>query len=160
MLSLTRKTEYALIAVCHLARTGGDVISAREISERYDVRLPLLMNVLKTLNQAGLLRSERGAKGGYRLAVPPPEITLGDVIEAVEGPAKLVRCAPPANVNQSGDCCELVSSCPVRLPLAKIDDRLKTFLRNVTIAEIAFDGAYAVTDKRDDDDRQLRVIAR
>ena len=95
MLTLTKKTEYALIAACHLANVGQEVVSARDMAETYGVRLPLLMNVLKKLNQHGILRSVRGARGGYALAVGPKQVSLSRLIEAVEGPPRLVKCALP-----------------------------------------------------------------
>ena len=82
MLSLTKKTEYALIACCYLARVNRGVVSARDIAQQHSVRVPLLMNVLKVLNQRGLLKSARGARGGYTLAVPADELSLARVIEA------------------------------------------------------------------------------
>ena len=80
MLTLTRKTEYAMIAVCHLAHAGHKVVSARDIAEAHGVPLPLLMNVLKRLNRTGHVHSVRGAKGGYVLAVPPEQFTLDGLI--------------------------------------------------------------------------------
>src|SRR5690606_10453865 len=80
MLSLTRKTEYALIALFHLARESERVCTAREISARYHLPPALLMNVLKCLASGDLLLSTRGAKGGYRLALPPEAISLSAII--------------------------------------------------------------------------------
>ncbi len=154
MLALTKKTEYALIAVCHLARVGQQVVSARDIATRYAVRLPLLMNVMKTLNQRGLLRSLRGANGGYRLAVAPAEISLSRLIEAVEGPARLVHCVPP--LDAAAHQCELVGSCPIRLPLFTIHARLNSFLAHTSVADIAFDASFG---RRDESEHSLKVLA-
>lgn len=136
MLSLTRKTEYALIAVCHLARGGQQVVSARDIAEQHHVPLPLLMNVLKKLNRAGYVNSVRGARGGYVLAVSPDEFSLADLIEAVEGPVHLVRCANP---DSNGRRCEIRGTCPVRRSVVKVHSQLRKFLEGVSIAEMAFD---------------------
>lgn len=137
MLQLTRKTEYALIAIAQLARVGPRVVSAREIAEEHMVPLPLLMNVLKKLNRAGVVNSMRGARGGYVLATRPEELTLADVIEAVEGPVHLTRCA---NLNEEGGrVCGLESSCPIRRSLVRVHQRLHGFLRGVTVAEIAYE---------------------
>jgi len=141
MLSLTKKTEYALIAVCHLARSEREVVSARDIAERYAVRLPLLMNVLKALNRGGLLASVRGARGGYRLAAPPQTITLAALIAAVETPVRLVRCAPPRAAERPS--CELSDSCPIRGPVHKLHGRLNNLLTQVTVADFAFDAGYS-----------------
>jgi Rrf2 family protein len=138
VLALTRKTEYALIAACHLARVGNKVVSAREIAAQHAVPLPLLMNVLKLMNQGGHVRSVRGAHGGYLLARPANQISLADVIEAVEGPVRLVRCAPPGNPTDERNC-ELVASCTIRRSVRRVHDRLHEFLAGVTVADVAFE---------------------
>jgi Rrf2 family protein len=137
MLALTRKTDYALIALTHLAQEAGGCISAREIATRYRIPLPLLMNILKVLTNQGLARSARGPRGGYSLALPPDRITLNDVIRAVEGPVQLVQCVvhDGAERDARGDC-ELTGCCPVRRPIQRIHERLVQFLDDVTLAEI------------------------
>ncbi len=138
MLSMTRKAEYALIAVCHLARVGRNAVtSARDVHEQHGVPLPLLMNVLKKLNHAGIVASQRGAHGGYMLTRGADEISLTDIIEAVEGPVQLVRCN---NLSKSNRKCSLSGHCPIQVPVHKIHHRLREFLCNVSIAELAFEG--------------------
>ena len=146
MLTLTKKTEYALIAACHLATVDQKVVSARDIAEYYGVRLPLLMNVLKSLNQYGLLRSVRGARGGYALAMGPKQISLSKLIEAVEGPPRLVKCALP---QPDDPPCELSGACPVRAPMAKVHRMFGSFLKGITVADIAFDSRFAVPRPRE-----------
>lgn len=139
MLALTRRTEYALMAVCHLARTPDDaVVSTRDIAGGQGVQLPLLMNVMKTLTQAGLVASTRGAKGGYRLAIPADQITLGALIHAIEGPVRLVRCVDLGNESAGDDgACELAPICRIRHPVNRVHNRFRQFLDSVTVAEIA-----------------------
>lgn len=140
MLTMTKKSEYALIAACHLARHAGKVVSARDIASAYTLRLPLLMNVLKVLNQQGVLRSVRGAHGGYALVGTPDKLSLARLIEAVDGPMKLVRCV--SNGPLSFPHCELTCTCPVRSPLQRVHDSLQRFLGRVTIAEIALERTF------------------
>ena len=140
MLTRTRKTEYALIAACHLANVGQEIVSARDLSKLYNLRLPLLMNVLKVLNQGGILRSVRGARGGYALALQPKQVTLFELIEAVEGPPRLVKCALP---QPDDPPCDMSSTCPMRGPMAEVHRVFGEFLRGVTIADVAFDDGYA-----------------
>ncbi|MBN1511449.1 MAG: Rrf2 family transcriptional regulator [Phycisphaerae bacterium] len=140
MFTLTRKTEYALIALSHLAAETDRLASAREIADEYRLPLPVLTNVLKTLNRCGIVGSERGTKGGYRLAQDPYQISLAQLIRAVEGPARLVRCTggqtgPPRRT------CELVSRCPVRPAVLKVHQRMQRFLEGVSIGEIVANGA-------------------
>lgn len=148
MLSLSKKTEYALIAMCHLARAAGDeqVHSARDIAERYHVPLPLLMNVLKTLHRAALVSSIRGARGGYRLSRPPQDVSLARLVEVVEGPLALVECVGPPV--ESGCGCDLAGTCPVRSPIQRIHDRFQQFLADISLADVAFDETYVELQTR------------
>jgi len=143
MLTLTRRTEYALIAVCHLARVGRKVVSARDIAEQHAVPLPLLMNVLKRLNRTGHVTSVRGAHGGYVLAAPPDTITLMTLIEAVEGPLYLVRCA---SGGVSRRPCTRMDLCTIRHSVFKLHEQLRKFLSGVTVADIAFDETYGTAE--------------
>ncbi len=142
MLTLTRKTDYALIALAHLAQDPARSSSAREIASRYGVPLPLLMNLLKTLTQRGLARSSRGPRGGYALGLSADRISLHDVVQAIEGPVQLVQCVDHhASEEEGGAACELMCSCPVRSPIHKIHERLVEFLSGVTLADLLDGGA-------------------
>jgi Rrf2 family protein len=140
MLSLTRKTDYALIALTHMAQDPEGCCSAREIAGRYHVPLPLLMNILKLLTRRGLARSARGPHGGYTLAVAPAEITLYDVIRAVEGPVQLVQCvdhhASRPEEAAKASSCGLMSLCPVHSPIQLVHNKLVEFLTGVTLADV------------------------
>ena len=150
MLSLTKKTDYALIALAHLARQGGaggdgNCASAREIGTAYGVPLSLLMSLLKTLTRSGLIQSVRGARGGYALARPATKITLATLLEVIEGPIQLVQCAGNTSKSkeektpddpESKSICELMDTCPVQHPAVQVHDRLIQFLRSVTLAEL------------------------
>src|SRR5678809_659996 len=97
MLKLTKKADYGLIALRHLAcqaQNGSIKVtgSAKEISDRYRIPLPLLSKVLQTLVRNGLLVSEQGATGGYKLARDPHEITALEVIRSIDGPIILTQC--------------------------------------------------------------------
>lgn len=153
MFSLTRKTEYALIAMWHLARSEGEVCSARDVAERYSIPVTLLMNVLKTLQRKGLVKSTRGANGGYKLARPADQVSLEHLIETVEGPFRLVRCAddvrglardgqPGADASGAGPC-DLAGNCPIQHPLLRLHERLRRFLAGVTVADLALEDRYA-----------------
>jgi len=141
MFTLTKKTDYGIIALSHMAlQPSGNVSTSREIAERYHVPGALLVNVLKALCQNELVRSTRGVKGGYALAVPAADITLADIIQAVEGPVRFVQCSTAAAEGETP--CDLLNTCPVTRPVRKVHDRLVDFLRHVTLAQIAFDGEF------------------
>ncbi len=135
MLAMTKKTDYALIALSELARRFGAVVSAREIAGQYGVPLALLTNILKGLTRAGIVHSERGAHGGYRLARPAEAINLHELITAIEGPFQFVRCVP-SELDGGHANCELEPSCPIRLPAHRIRDRLTRLLEGVTLADL------------------------
>lgn len=147
MLSMTKKTGYGLIALSHLAKMGGDELaSAREIADRHDIPLSLLMNVLKELSAAGYVESVRGAHGGYRLAVEPEEISLADLITSVEGPIRLAECIADHDRPGDDETCRLLTSCPIADPIHRVNRRLADFLKTVTLAEIIAPAVAAVDD--------------
>lgn len=84
MLSLSRKVDYALVALAHLLENPGQIVSARELSEAHDLPVALVMNILKRLHHAGLLDSARGVNGGYQLRVNLDGVSLAKLIEVVE----------------------------------------------------------------------------
>ena len=135
MLALTRKTGYALIALSLLARSTRNVGSARTVAEDSGVPLPILMNILKTLHHAGVVASERGPNGGYRLAKSVEAISVNEVVTAIEGPIQFVRCRA-TNGEPSSNRCDLQERCPVRLPAHRIHERLEQFLESVSLAEL------------------------
>jgi Rrf2 family protein len=157
MITLTRKTEYALIALTHLAHEAKSsepgCCSAREIASRYGVPLALLMNVLKQLAQGGLAKSSRGPQGGYSLAKSADDISLVDVMSTIEGPIHLVNCA--GLLNEKENCeqgknhdkvknCDIMSSCPVGPYIRKVDARLMEFLQNVKLSDLLDDHRHTI----------------
>ncbi len=133
MLRLSKKADYALIAMKHLARTGHGATStsAREIAEEFDIPIELMAKVLQRLVRTGLLVSTQGTRGGYTLHRPPMAISIGDVIQAVDGPFTVTACS----TENSG--CDQYSKCNVRDPLWQLRERLVATLAAVTVAELA-----------------------
>jgi Rrf2 family protein len=132
MLRLSKKTDYALMAMKHLASDPGRrAASAREIAEAYDIPAELMAKVLTQLVRSGLLTSHQGVRGGYELARPPAATSVAAVIEAMDGPLTLTACA------QGDDWCDQFSKCNVRDPLHRIRDRIAAILAECSISEIA-----------------------
>ena len=137
MLAMTKKTDYALIALSCLAGRTGELVSARELARLSRVPLPMLTNVLKILAHSGIILSERGAAGGYRLARPAQTINLDELLSAVEGPFQFVQCGATSGApGEDRSVCELLSHCPIRKPAQKIQGKIKAFLQNLTLAEL------------------------
>lgn len=138
MLSLTRKADYALVAMADLACQEPARVSAREIAERSHLPLPVLTNILKRLTHQGLVTSTRGAKGGYRLARGPGQISLADLIGAVESPIRLARCCHTEEADD--ECvCDKEDVCRIKGPVQRVNQSLREFLGRVTLAHIAWD---------------------
>ncbi|MFA9480406.1 Rrf2 family transcriptional regulator [Phycisphaerales bacterium AB-hyl4] len=131
MLSLTRKADYALIAAVYLARqraSDAGPVSAREIGEAFDLPVPVLMNVLKQLASAGLLRSTRGSGGGYELAAEPTAVSLLDVVGAVaEGDV------------DAGEPTEADAPVAGETVVGALRKRLDGFFQRMTLAELLRD---------------------
>jgi len=137
MLALTKKTGYALVAMSYLSSLEpGRLASAREIASLSDVPTSLLMNVLKELAASGYVESVRGSHGGYRLAIDPEQVTLAEVVEAIEGPVKLAECVTEAAGDGAECTCRIMASCPVADPVHRVHRKLKDFLSKVTLEEI------------------------
>ena len=135
MLRLSKKADYALMAMKHLALRGArGSSSAREIAEKYDIPIELLAKVLQRLVRRGLLASHQGTRGGYQLARTPGLISVADVIQAIEGPVTVTACS-----TDEGQC-EQFSKCNVRGPLWRVRERILTALGECTIAELSAEG--------------------
>ena len=132
MLRLSKKADYALMAVRHLAlEAGPSSTSAREIAEQYDIPIELMAKVLQRLVRVGLLISTQGTHGGYTLSRPSRSISVRDVIQAIDGPFSVTACSV-----EKIDC-EQYSKCSIRDPLWQIRERIAATLDTVTIAEMA-----------------------
>jgi Rrf2 family protein len=132
MLRLSKKADYALMAMKHLAQKRGvPSTSAREIAENYDIPIELLAKVLQRLVRTGLLTSQQGTRGGYALSRPSTSISVADVIQAIDGPFTVTACS-----NDKSDC-EQYSKCSIRDPLWRIRERIAETLSTVTIAEMS-----------------------
>lgn len=141
MLKLTKKADYGLIALCHLARQENPAgtprtSSAKDIADLYRIPLPLLSKVLQTMVRNGLLTSEQGAAGGYRLARDPREINALEVIRSIDGPIILTHCFTEHSKHTE---CDQSQSCPVREPLRKVHEGILRLLSSITVADLSSD---------------------
>ena len=140
MLRLSKKADYALMAMKHLAlRADGASSSAREIAEQYDIPVELMAKVLQRLVRKGLLVSQQGTRGGYSLARSATAISVADVIQAVDGPLAVTACSADEVT------CDQFSKCNIRDPLWKIKDRIYHALATCSIHELATDAIGPAT---------------
>jgi Rrf2 family protein len=139
MLRLSKKADYALLAIRHLAaHAEREAVSSRELAETYDIPPELLAKVLQKLVRARLLESHQGIRGGYALARKASAMSVADVIQAVDGPFTVTACS---EVDHS---CDQYSKCNIRDPLWRIKDRIVSALSATSVAELAADLPAAV----------------
>lgn len=131
MLKLTKKADYGLIAMKHLAVNAPTSSSAKEIAEAYGIPPALLSKILQKLVKNGFLRSEQGTNGGYKLAREPRAITAYDIIRAIDGPIFLTTC-----FTEHGYCCH-TKSCIIRDPLQKVHEGILGLLASISLADMS-----------------------
>src|SRR5215510_1324235 len=130
MFRLSKKSDYGLIALRHLAQHHEESVSAREIAAHYHIPAELLAKVLQRLARKGLLMSQQGIHGGYVLARDPASISIVDVVEALDGPIAITPC-------EKGDNCQQLQMCSVRDPLLKVKAKVVRLLGDTSIYELA-----------------------
>jgi Rrf2 family protein len=127
---VSAKSDYALRAVIELAATADGPVKGERIAQAQEIPLKFLENILGDLRHAGIVRSQRGVDGGYWLARPADEITVAEVVRAVDGPIANVRGIGPEQVEYAG------SAGPLREVWIAVRASLRTVLERVTIADL------------------------
>jgi len=134
MLRLSKKADYALLAMRHMAaHADRGAMSARELAEAFDIPLELLAKVLQRLVRARLLESHQGIRGGYGLARAAASVSVADVIQAIDGPLTVTACSTEDH------SCDQYAKCNIRDPLWRIKDRIVSALAATSLAELAAD---------------------
>ncbi len=131
MIKLSRMADYGVILMTQLTRESGAVTTAADLSATCALPLPTVSKLLKELAQNGLLTSHRGTKGGYALARVADDISMADIIGAVEGPIALTDC-----IEADGSMCEIEALCPTRTNWRRINDVMTQALAGVSLAEM------------------------
>jgi len=130
VLKLTKKADYGLIAMRHLAEHADlGACSAKDLAEMYSIPQEALAKILQRLTKAGLLVSQYGTNGGYTLSRDPRQISALEVIRAIEGPMFITSCSV-------GDECEQSDHCTIRAPLRKVSRAIEEVLNRLTIWEM------------------------
>jgi Rrf2 family protein len=127
---VTAKADYAVRAVLELATVDEGLVKGEQIARSQQIPLKFLENILIDLRHAGIVHAQRGAEGGYRLARGPADVTLGEVIRAVEGPLASVRGEPPESVSYDGAAEHL------RTVWIAVRASLRSVLDDLTLAEV------------------------
>lgn len=131
MLRLGKLTDYAVVLLGALAREGAGPVAANTLAEKTHLPRPTVAKLLKTLHKAGLINATRGVTGGYSLVRQPADISLVEIIEAIEGPVALTDCVP-----ESSRACEYGGHCAHSGRWSKVNDAVRQALSNVHISDM------------------------
>jgi Rrf2 family nitric oxide-sensitive transcriptional repressor len=136
-----RKIEYALIALRHMSQKGqGELTTAKEVAERYESPFDATARVMQIMAQKGLLRSEQGVAGGYLIIKDLNKVYLHDLIEMIQGPAKVARCL------HKDDPCEIRSTCNIVSPMSYLNQKLTDFYKSLSLRELLTGSARNATN--------------
>jgi FeS assembly SUF system regulator len=131
MIRMSKLTDYAILILAHLARSPG-TLTAHELGARSGVPLPTVSKLAKELSRAGLVVSHRGRNGGYGLARAASDISIADIVEALEGPIALTECAKPGKID-----CDLEDTCLAKASWDPVSRAIESALRALPLSSIA-----------------------
>lgn len=132
MLKLSKKAEYGLIALRHIASRNNQISTVKEISDRYAIPNDVLAKVMQKLTRGKIIVSHQGAMGGYSLARSANEISIMDVLSIVEGtPVGIAQCFAEEPSN-----CSIFGNCTIKNPLGKIQHNLESVFTTMKVSEI------------------------
>src|SRR4051812_19552535 len=134
MLKLTKKADYGLMAMKHLAEHADmGACSAKDVAESYGIPPEALAKIMQRLVKSGLLVSQHGTHGGYTLARSADSISAFEVIRAIDGPLFITSC-----ITVRGEC-DQSDRCTIREPLRRVNDSIEHVLRSISISEMRDD---------------------
>ncbi|MEW6510243.1 MAG: Rrf2 family transcriptional regulator [Bacteroidota bacterium] len=133
MVRLSKKVEYGLIAIRHIAtKPFGEIVTAKEIADTYRIPYELLAKVLQKLTKSGLINSHQGVHGGYELAMRPGEIPVSMIIHAIEGTQPMIaQC-----MVEGPESCDVFTVCTIKTPLTRVQANIERAFNTMTLSEI------------------------
>ena len=150
MLKLTKKADYALMALQYMASvqfgdlTKARVVNTKEIAEEHNIPVELLAKVLQALAKHDMIESHNGPKGGYILGKEPKSITIAQVLEAIEGPLGITDCYH----EKDNSPCEQLERCNIRTPLLKVQESIHQLLTSMTIEDMISGSPLIIVESR------------
>ena len=126
-------TDYGVVVMAQLAQASDTVVTAPDLASGAGLPAPTVAKILKRMTKGGLVTSHRGMNGGYALSRPAAEISVADIIGALEGPVAVTACVDGA----SGDACSVESLCPIRGCWDRVNAAVTRTLKSMSLTEIA-----------------------
>lgn len=139
MIKIGKLTDYAILITTFLSQETDKVVKVADIAKQTGLAETTVAKIMKCLAKAEIVYSERGANGGYRLVKTSGEITMHDIIEAMEGPIALMHC-----LDDGDQDCAITRLCGLKKSWQKINDEIKLALNRVTIQDMARDSVFAL----------------
>jgi Rrf2 family protein len=131
MVKFSKKIEYSLIALRYISGAKDEVITAKEISNKYNIPHELLAKILQKLKKENILTSNQGVNGGYKLSKPLNEISLSELIDKIEGKTAIVECLHTDNITE----CYISDCCSIKAPINKMQIELENLLKTKMVSD-------------------------
>ncbi|OGH71128.1 MAG: hypothetical protein A3C90_03095 [Candidatus Magasanikbacteria bacterium RIFCSPHIGHO2_02_FULL_51_14] len=132
MLQFSKRSDYALQLLIALSRLGdGEYLGLRQFSKESSISFLFLQRIARSLRLSGLIGSKQGARGGYCLMAPRADVTLRDIVEAVEGPVAIVSCL------KDGNRCPLDHACASRTVFTQIRGHVLEYIDDIRLSDLA-----------------------
>jgi Rrf2 family protein len=131
MVKFSKKIEYSLIALRYISGAKDEIITAKEISNKYSIPHELLAKILQKLKKENILTSNQGVNGGYKLSRPLSEISLSELIDKIEGKTAIVECLHTDNISE----CYISDSCSIKDPINKMQTELENLLKTKMVSD-------------------------
>lgn len=143
MLKINKKVEYAIIGLIYMADKGvGNLTTATELSERFNIPQEITRKVLQSLTRHGLVRSIQGVKGGYQVSRELENISLTNVVEAIEGPIQIVNCVE----HQHTCTCEQLDFCNIKDPMTVLQELLIQIFNTISLKDLKTDIPHVISN--------------
>ncbi|PJF38673.1 MAG: SUF system Fe-S cluster assembly regulator [Phototrophicales bacterium] len=131
MIRLSRLSDYAIVLICEMAAARDDTFSARKLHETKHISQSAIMKILKLLASGGLVTSARGARGGYSIASEPSEISILDIVKAIDGPVSVTLCSH----NTTDEPCAFEAHCTAKSGWGMVNMALQDTLSRFSVAD-------------------------
>ena len=154
MLKLSRMIDYGVVVLSQMASRRDTLTTAPELAEATGLPAPMVSKVLKSLARSDLVTSHRGVNGGYSLSRGPENISVAEIVEALEGPVALTACVEASDTN-----CRVESLCPIRGGWEKVNSAIRGALEAVSLADLLFSGFGDVAAYETDTTPEMRERA-
>ncbi len=136
MFRLSKKVEYAILALQFMSSKQGELCSAKEMSEILSIPYEFLSKSLQILMKKGIVESVQGVRGGYQLSKPADEITINDIITALEDNPSIVECLSHASKEEALACIRS-EECSIKNPMIKLQQQVHNIFKNTSLAELS-----------------------